>query len=55
MMQITLEQMNKLKEHGYIKNTREGIVNSEGFPVGFYRTNYKRYIEDKYAEIAQKL
>ena len=42
-------------EKGYITNTRLGLVDKRGYAVGFYRTRNKRFIEDKYADIAAKL
>ncbi len=53
--EITDEQMNILIKNGTIKNTRKGFVNQKGFTVGFYRTRNKRYIEDKYADMAKSL
>ena len=47
--------MDKLIEKRFIKNTKKGLVDKRGYTVGFYRTRNKRYIEDKYADIAKKL
>lgn len=55
MKQISKEEMKKLVERNYLRNTNKGFVNKRGFTVAFYRTRNKRYIEDKYADIAQKL
>lgn len=53
--QITKKEMDKLFKHGILKQTAKGIVNKEGKPTGFFGTRTKRYIEDKYIEIARKL
>jgi len=55
MEQITKEQMNALIKNGVLRNTREGIVNTDGLPAGFYRTRHKKYIEEKYLYIAKTL
>ena len=52
---ISKEEMKKLIDNNYIRNSRRGFVNSQGYTVSFYRTKNKRYIEDKYADIAKKL
>jgi len=53
--EISNEGMQKLIKDGVIKNSRNGFVNQKGFTVGFYRTRNKRYIEDKYADMAKRL
>jgi len=55
MEPITKEQLNALIENGILKNTREGIINNDGLPAGFYKTRHKRYIEEKYLYIAKTL
>ena len=55
MKQITKEEMQKLIDNHYIKNTGRGFVDRRGYTVGFYRTKKKRYIEDKYVDIANRL
>ena len=55
MEQITQEQINALIENGILRNTREGIVNTDGLPAGFYKTRHKKYIEEKYLYIAKTL
>jgi len=53
--QISGEQVKRLLEEGIIKNTHDGFVNRKGMVVGFKLTRNKKYIEDKYADIAKKL
>ena len=53
--QISKEEMTKLLKHNYVKNTKYGIVNNNGSSVGYYRTRHRRYIEDKYADLAKTL
>lgn len=55
MKQVTDKEMKKLIENNVLRNTRNGFINKHGESVGFYRTRNKRYIEDKYADIAKKL
>lgn len=55
MKQITKEEMELLLNNGIVRNSNNGIVDKNGFTVGFYRTRNKRYIEDKYVGIARKL
>lgn len=52
---ITNKEMKKLYKNGIIRQTDLGIVSKDGRPTGFYGTKTKRYIEDKYVEIAQQL
>ena len=43
---------------GIIRNTNRGYVNANGSEIGYYRTKgsaHKRYIQDKYADIANRL
>ena len=47
--------MKKLIDNNYLKNTDIGFVDRKGYIVGFGRTRNKRYIEDKYADIAKRL
>ena len=54
MKLITKEEMNVLFEKGYLRNSNRGIVDKKENTVGFYRTRNKRYIEDKYVNIARK-
>lgn len=55
LKQITKEEMALLLDKGIVRNSHQGIVDKNGFTVGFYRTRNKRYIEDKYVGIARKL
>lgn len=55
LKQITKEEMTLLLDRGILRNSHHGIVDKNGFTVGFYRTRNKRYIEDKYVGIARKL
>ena len=55
MKEITKEDLYVLIKHGIVRNTRKGIVDTEGDPVGFYRTRNKRYIEDRFADLAKKI
>jgi len=52
---ITKNEMNVLVKNGIIRNTRKGFINKSGFVIGYYRTRTKRYIEDKYVDMAKKL
>lgn len=55
MKQISKEEMKKLIDNKYVCNSTKGYVDKRGYTVGFYRTRNKRYIEDKYVDIARKL
>lgn len=55
MKQISNEEMKKLIDKKYIYNSSKGFVDRHGNTIGFYHTSNKRYIEDKYADIAKKL
>lgn len=55
MKQISNKEMQKLIENKYVRNSSKGFVDRYGNTVGFYRTRNKRYIEDKYVDIAKKL
>lgn len=55
MKQINNEEMKKLINNKYVYNSKKGFVDKNGNIVGFYRTKNKRYIEDKYVDIAKKL
>ena len=55
LKQITKEEMTLLLDKGIVRNSHRGIVDKNGFTVGFYRTRNRRYIEDKYVGIARKL
>ena len=53
--QVTKEEMNKLIENGYIHNTSRGFKDSRGREVGFRNTRNKKFIDDKFADIAKRL
>ena len=55
MKEVKKESIEKLIKEKVIRNTYRGFVNKFGDAIGFYRTRNKRYIEDKYADIAMKL
>lgn len=55
MKQISKEEMKKLEKAKIVKNSSIGYVDNNGEVVGFYRTRNRRYIEDKYVDIANKL
>ena len=58
LKQITKQEIQKLLDAGVLRNTHRGYVNRKGNEVGYYRTTgagKKRYIEDWYANKAQKL
>lgn len=47
--------MKKLIDNKIIFNGAKGFVDKYGNIVGFSLTRHKRYIEDKYADIAMKI
>lgn len=53
--EISKNDVKKLVDRGYIRNTKRGYVSSKGDLVGYKRTVNKRYIEDYYFDLAQKL
>lgn len=53
--EISSEHVKMLEKNGIIRNSKKGYINQKGFTVGFYRTRNKRYIEDKYADLAKSL
>ena len=59
LKEISKEGIEKLIKNGFLKNTSKGYVNpKKNYHVGYYRTNgagAKRYIEDFYADMAEKL
>lgn len=55
MKEIKSSEMKELLQNKIVKNTNRGLVNENGDIVGFYRTRNKRYIEDKYADMAKSL
>lgn len=55
MKEVTKKEMELLVEKKIIRNSDEGFKDKNGYEVGFYRTRHKRYLEDKYVDIARKL
>lgn len=55
MKEIKKEELELLIEKKIIRNSTKGFVDKYGNAICFYRTRNKRYIEDKYSEIVQKL
>ena len=37
-----------------VRDAVKGFIGSDGNEIGFYRTRHKRYMEDKYVDIAKK-
>ena len=53
---ITKQGIETLIEKKYLKPYSGGYMNSRGYHVGYYKTcGGKRYIEDRYADQAEKL
>ena len=55
MKEVTKKEMETLIKNDVIRNTTQGFVAHNGNVVGFYRTRHRRYLEDKYVDIAKKL
>ena len=55
MKEINKEAVELLEKKKIIRNSGRGYVDKFGNVVGFYRTRNKRYIEDKYVDIAKRL
>lgn len=55
MKEITNEAIKKLLDSNIIKNTNKGFVDHRGNTIGFHRARQKRYIEDKYVDMAVRL
>ena len=55
MKEIKKEAVELLEKKKIIRNSDRGYVDKFGNVVGFYRTRNKRYIEDKYVDIAKRL
>lgn len=55
MKEITKEEMQKLIDRKIIRSSENGFVDKRGNTTGYYRTKHRRYIEDKYVDIAQKI
>lgn len=55
MKEIKKEDVEFLEKKKIIRNSGRDYVDKFGNVVGFYRTRNKRYIEDKYVDIAKRL
>ena len=55
LKEVTKEQMELLIKNGVVRNSLKGFVDKNENQIGFYRTRNRRYIEDKYVDIAKKL
>ena len=55
MKEIKKEAVELLEKKKIIRNSGRGYVDKFGNVVGFYHTRNKRYIEDKYVDIAKRL
>lgn len=55
MKEIKKEEMELLESRQIIHNSDKGFVDRSRNVIGFYRTRNKRYIEDKYVNIAKKI
>lgn len=55
MKEVTKKEMEALIDNKVVRNTIKGFVDAKGTEVGFYRTRHKRYLEDRYVDIAKKL
>ena len=55
MKEIKKDDVELLEKKNVICNSSKGYVDRFGNVVVFYRTKNKRYIEDKYVDIAKKL
>lgn len=55
MKEISKKDIEVLEKRKIIRNSHNGYVNKFGDVIGFYRTRNKRYIEDKYVDIAKRL
>lgn len=55
MKEIKKEAVELLEKRKIIRNSSRGYVDKFGNIIGFYRTRNKRYIEDKYVDIAKRL
>lgn len=55
MKEIKKEEMELLEKRKIVRNSSKGYVDKFGNVIGFYRTRNKRYIEDKYVDIARRI
>ena len=47
--------MDILLKNNVVRNTNRGFIGQNDYTVGFYRTRNRRYMEDKYVDIAKRL
>lgn len=55
MKEITKEAIEALERNNVIRNTSDGFVDHRGNSIGFHKARKKRYVEDKYVDIAARL
>lgn len=55
LKEVTKKQMELLIKNKVVQNSSKGFVDKNKNQIGFYRTRNKRYIEDKYVDIAKKI
>lgn len=55
MKEITKSEMDLLIQKGILISTGRGMMDKRGSLVSYSRTRHKRYIMDKYADIAHNL
>lgn len=55
LKEVTKEQMELLVKKRIVFNSSKGFIDKNNNQIGFYRTRNKRYIEDKYVDIARRL
>ena len=55
MKEITKKEIDILLKNNVVRNTNRGFIGQNDYTVGFYRTRNRRYMEDKYVDIAKRL
>lgn len=55
MKEIKKEEIELLVKKNIIKNSSNGFIDRRGNSVGFCRTKNKRYVEDKYVNLASRM
>jgi hypothetical protein len=55
LKEISRKELDILVKNHVLSNTHRGLVNHCGNTVGFYKTRNKRYIEDRYADMAKRM
>lgn len=55
MKEIKQKNMKLLLNKNIVRHTRHGLMDARGNIVGFHRTKNKVYIEDWYADLAEKI